>query len=120
MKKKSIMKASAVGLSFCMLVAVAPVTNVDAAAKTKLNKKKITVEVGKTKKLKMKNLKGKKVKWKTSNKKVVKIKKTGKKTVVKLKGKKAGAATITAKVGKKKFMMFCKVTVKKVNDVSEL
>ena len=84
--------------------------NADAAGKTKLSKKKITVKVGKTKKLKVKNLKGKKVKWKTSNKKVVKIKKTKKKTVVKLKGKKAGTATITAKIGKKKYK--CKVTVK--------
>lgn len=110
MTKKNMMRASAAALAFCLLAAAAPVTNVDAAAKTKLNKKKITVKVGKTKKLKIKNLKGKKVKWKTSNKKVVKIKKTGKKTVVKLKGKKAGTATITAKVGKKKFK--CKVTVK--------
>ena len=110
MTKKGFMIASAVGLSFCMLAVVAPATNVDVAAKTKLNKKKITIKVGKSKKLKIKNLKGKKVKWKTSNKSVVKIKKTGKKTVVKLKGKKAGTATITAKVGKKKFK--CKVTVK--------
>ena len=110
MTKKNIMRASAAALAFCLLATAAPVANVDAAAKTKLNKKKITIKVGKTKKLKIKNLKGKKVKWKTSNKKVVKIKKTGKKTVVKLKGKKAGTATITAKVGKKKFT--CKVTVK--------
>lgn len=110
MTKKNIMRASAAALAFCLLATAAPVANVDAAAKTKLNKKKITIKVGKTKKLKIKNLKGKKVKWKTSNKSVVKIKKTGKKTVVKLKGKKAGTATITAKVGKKKYK--CKVTVK--------
>ena len=110
MTKKNIVRASAVALAFCLLATAAPVTNVDAAAKTKLNKKKITVKVGKTKKLKVKNLKGKKVKWKTSNKKVVKIKKTKKKTVVKLKGKKAGTATVTAKIGKKKYK--CKVTVK--------
>lgn len=110
MTKKNIVRASAAALAFCLLATAAPVTNVDAAAKTKLNKKKITVKVGKTKKLKVKNLKGKKVKWKTSNKKVIKIKKTGKKTVVKLKGKKVGTATITAKIGKKKYK--CKVTVK--------
>lgn len=84
--------------------------NADAKAKPKLNKKKITIKVGKTKKLKIKNLKGKKVKWKTSNKSVVKIKKTKKKNVVQLKGKKAGTATVTAKIGKKKYK--CKVTVK--------
>ena len=110
MTKKNIVRASAAALAFCLLATAAPVANVDAAAKTKLSKKKITVKVGKTKKLKVKNLKGKKVKWKTSNKKVVKIKKTKKKTVVKLKGKKAGTATITAKIGKKKYK--CKVTVK--------
>ena len=110
MTKKNIMRASAAALAFCLLATAAPAMNADAKAKPKLNKKKITIKVGKAKKLKIKNLKGKKVKWKTSNKKVVKIKKTGKKTVVKLKGKKAGTATITAKVGKKKFK--CKVTVK--------
>ena len=110
MTKKSIMRASAAALAFCLLATAAPVANVDAAAKTKLSKRKITIKVGKTKKLKVKNLKGKKVKWKTSNKKVVKIKKTGKNTVVKLKGKKAGTATVTAKIGKKKYK--CKVTVK--------
>ena len=110
MTKKNIMRASAAALAFCLLATAAPAMNADAKAKPKLSKKKITVKVGKTKKLKVKNLKGKKVKWKTSNKKVVKIKKTKKKTVVKLKGKKAGTATITAKVGKKKYK--CKVTVK--------
>ena len=110
MTKKSIMRASAAALAFCVLATAAPVMNADAAGKTKLSKKKITVKVGKTKKLKVKNLKGKKVKWKTSNKKVVKLKKTGKNTVVKLKGKKAGTATVTAKIGKKKYK--CKVTVK--------
>ncbi len=110
MTKKNIMRASAAALAFCLLATAAPAMNADAKAKPKLNKKKITIKVGKTKKLKVKNLKGKKVKWKTSNKKVVKIKKTKKQTVVKLKGKKAGTATITAKVGKKKYK--CKVTVK--------
>ena len=109
MTKKNIVRASAVALAFCLLATAAPAMNADAAGKTKLSKKKITVKVGKTKKLKVKNLKGKKVKWKTSNKKVVKIKKTGKKTVVKLKGKKAGTATITAKIGKKTFK--CKVII---------
>lgn len=110
MTKKNIMRASAAALAFCVLATAAPAMNADAKAKPKLNKKKITIKVGKTKKLKIKNLKGKKVKWKTSNKSVVKIKKTKKKTVVQLKGKKAGTATITAKVGKKKYK--CKVTVK--------
>ena len=116
MTKKNIVRASAVALAFCLLATAAPAMNADAAGKTKLNKKKITVKVGKTKKLKVKNLKGKKVKWKTSNKKVVKIKKTKKKTVVKLKGKKAGTATVTAKVGKKIFK--CTVVVNKAVNLS--
>lgn len=110
MTKKNIMRASAAALAFCLLATAAPAMNADAKAKPKLNKKKITIKVGKTKKLKIKNLKGKKVKWKTSNKSVVKIKKTKKKNVVQLKGKKAGTATVTAKIGKKKYK--CKVTVK--------
>ena len=109
---KKIFKISTIAMVFCLLVTAAPAMNADAKAKPKLNKKKITVKVGKTKKLKIKNLKGKKVKWKTSNKKVVKIKKTDKSTVVKLKGKKAGISTITAKIGNKKFT--CKVTVKEI------
>ena len=110
MTKKNIVRASAAALAFCLLATAAPAMNADAAGKTKLSKKKITVKVGKTKKLKVKNLKGKKVKWKTSNKSVVKIKKTKKKNMVQLKGKKVGTATITARIGKKKYK--CKVTVK--------
>lgn len=110
MTKKNIMRASAAALAFCMLATAVPASNVEAKAKPKLNKKKVTIKVGKTKKLKIKNVKGKKVRWKTSNKKVVKVKKVGK-YAVKLTGKKAGTATITAKVGKKSFK--CKVTVKK-------
>lgn len=79
--------------------------NVSAAQKVKLNKKKVTIYVGKTTTLKLKNNK-KKIKWSTSNKKVATVSKKGK-----VKGKKAGKATITAKVGEKKYK--CKVTVKK-------
>lgn len=106
MTKKSIVRASAAALAFCMLATAVPVTNVDAKAKPKLSKKKVTLTVGKKVKLKVKNAGKKKVKWKTSNKKVAKVNKKG---VVK--AKKAGKATITAKVGKK--TLKCKVTVKK-------
>ena len=76
------------------------------AKKMKINKKKITLYIGKTKTYKVKNKKkSAKVKWKSSNKKVAKVSKKGK-----VKAIKAGKATITAKVGKKKFK--CKVTVK--------
>jgi len=75
------------------------------AAKVKLNKKKVTVYVGDTVKLKVKGAK-KKVKWSSSNKNVAAVSKKGKVT-----GRKEGKATITAKVEKKKYK--CKVTVKR-------
>ncbi|OUO24784.1 Ig-like domain-containing protein [Eubacterium sp. An3] len=106
MTKKNIMRASATALAFCLLATAVPASNVEAKAKPKLSKKKVTLTVGKKVKLKVKNAGKKKVKWKTSNKKVAKVNKKG---VVK--AKKAGKATITAKVGKKTFK--CKVTVKK-------
>lgn len=91
----------AVVLSFSML----PTTNINAASKVKLSKTKTTIYVGKTVTLKLKNNK-KKVKWTTSNKKIATVSKKGK-----VKGKKAGKVTITAKVRKKKYK--CKITVKK-------
>ena len=106
MTKKNIMRASATALAFCLLATAVPASNVEAKAKPKLSKKKVTLTVSKKVKLKVKNAGKKKVKWKTSNKKVAKVNKKG---VVK--AKKAGKATITAKVGKK--TLKCKVTVKK-------
>ena len=81
------------------------VPNVSAKARPKLNKKKVTITVGTTVKLKMKNTK-KKVKWSSSKKSVATVSKKGK-----VKAKKAGKATITAKIGKKRWQ--CKITVKK-------
>ncbi len=78
---------------------------VSAASKVKLNKTKVTIRVGKTVKLKVKGTK-KKVKWSSNKKKIATVTSKG---VVK--GKKQGTATITAKVGKKKYK--CKVYVKK-------
>ena len=86
-------------------ISMIPTTNISAAKKTKLNKTKATIYVGKTVRLKLKNTK-KKVKWSSSNKKIATVSKKGK-----VKGKKAGKVTITAKAGKKKYK--CKVTVKK-------
>lgn len=79
--------------------------SVEAAKVAKLNRKKITVRVGKTFKLKVKNNK-KKVRWKTSNKKIATVSKRGQ-----VKGKKPGKAIITAKVGKKRLK--CRVVVKR-------
>ena len=76
----------------------------------KLSKKTVTVKIGKTVKLKLKNNK-KKVKWTViSGKKNVTLSKK-KKTGVTIKGKKPGTAKVQAKIGKKKYV--CKVKVKK-------
>lgn len=101
------------GLLVLVLVVVGSFVSANAAS-AKLNKKKATVTVGKTVKLKVKNT-GSKVKWTSSNKKVATVKKSGKYGAV-VTGKKAGKATITAKVGKKKLK--CKVTVKKKSSSS--
>lgn len=78
-------------------------TEAKAAKKVKLNKKTVSLRVGKTVKLKLKNNK-KKIKWSSSKKKIAKVSKKG---VVK--ALKKGKTKITAKVGKKKYV--CKVTV---------
>lgn len=80
----------------------------DAAKKAELSKKTITVSVGKTVTLKLKNNK-KKVTWKVvSGKETVTLSKK-KKTSVCITGRKEGKAKIQAKAGKKKYT--CKVTV---------
>ncbi len=96
-------------LAVMMVFSIFPATQVNAATKPKLSKTKITMTVGQSKKLKVKGIskkRAKRIKWKSSKKKVVTVTKTGK-----IKARKAGKATITAKVGKKKLK--CKVTVKK-------
>ena len=96
-------------LVFVLSFSVIPQNVLAAKKKVKLSKKSVTITVGKTVKVKLKNNK-KKVKWTvTSGKKNVKLSKK-KKTGVTIHGKKAGKAKVQAKVGKKKFV--CKVTVK--------
>lgn len=92
-------------LTLVLTVAVGFVPLEEASAATiKLNKTKVTVYAGKTTTLKIKGT-SKKVTWKSSNKAVATVYK-GKVTA-----KKAGTATITAKVSGKSYK--CKVTVKK-------
>ena len=79
-------------------------------AKIRINKKKVTMYVGKKLKLKIKGIKAKKVKWSSSNKKVA----TVKKGIVK--AKKKGRVIITAKVKGKKYK--CKINVKKKKNTS--
>lgn len=78
---------------------------VPVSAAGKINKKKATLKVGQTLQLKVTGTNGK-VKWKSSKKSVATVSSKGR-----VKAKKKGSATITAKVGKKKYT--CKVTVKK-------
>lgn len=73
------------------------------AASPSLSKKNLTLTVGKSAKLKLKNAR-KKVTWSCKPSTVAKVNSTGKVTA-----KKAGQATVTAKSGGKKYI--CKVTV---------
>ncbi|MFQ9516445.1 MAG: hypothetical protein ACLRZ9_11570 [Eubacterium sp.] len=104
-------------LIISLSLAMASDMQVSAAAKVKLSKTKITVTVGKTKTIRLKKVKNK-VTWKVSKgKKNIAIKKkTGKyKNTVKIYGKKAGAATLTARVKGSKKVYKCKITIKKKN-----
>ena len=88
-----------------------PANEAVAAKKMKLSKTKLTLKVGKTKKLTVKNKKKKaRVTWSSSKKKVATVSKKG---VVK--AKKAGKTTIMAKVKYKKKItkLKCKVTDRK-------
>ena len=106
---KNTKKSLALLLIFVLALSLFPQSVFAAKKKVKLNKKTVTVNVGKTVKLKLKNNK-KKVKWTViSGKKNVSLSKKGK-TGVTIKGKKAGKAKVQAKIGKKKYV--CKVTVK--------
>jgi hypothetical protein len=92
-------------LFFAMFLTVVPTTKVNAAVK--LNKKKVTVNAGKSVSLKLSGAKN--VTWKSSDKTVATVTKKGKVT-----GVKAGTAKIVAtnKTTKKKYT--CIVTVKEI------
>lgn len=86
------------GLSFSL---IAEPTISDAAHR--LNKRKVSLRIGTSYKLKVKGRK-RTVTWRSSKKKIATVSKKGKVTA-----KKAGTATITAKIGKK--CLRCQVTV---------
>lgn len=96
-------------LIFALAVTMPSATSEAAKTTTKkmaINKKKATLDVGGTLKLKVNNLKkGQKVKWSSNKKKIAAVTSKGKVTA-----KKAGKTVITAKVGKKKLK--CTVTVR--------
>lgn len=100
-------------LALMMIITIIPASTTYAATKKPtLSAKKVTLEVGKKKTLKVKNIdKNATFKWSSNKKTVATVSKKG---VVK--AVKAGAATITCKVttkNKKKYTLTCKVTVKK-------
>ncbi len=84
-------------------------TSASAAKKVTLSTKKLTIKVGQSKKLKLRNNK-KTVKWTvTSGKKNITLR-SKKKTGVTVVGRKNGMAKVQAKAGKKRYT--CKVTIK--------
>lgn len=108
MKKKYLL--TIVLLLYCILFTP---NLTQAATKVKLNKTKVTVEVGKSQTIKLLNNK-KNVKWFISNSNAYITKKTKKYAVVY--GLKSGKTKLTAQVGKKKY--YCNLTIKdkKVTD----
>lgn len=89
---RAIKKGIAALLCAAMVITLAPAGNAGAAKKPKLNKKNVSVGVGETVKIKVKNAKKKaKVTWKTSKKSVAKI------TKKVSKGKKASATVMGGK-----------------------
>jgi len=101
---RNLIKTS-IAILFAMMLFLCVDVSVDVQAKAiSLNKKSLTLEVGKTSTLKVKGTK-KSVTWTSTNKSVATVTKKGKVTA-----KKAGTATICARVAKKKLK--CKVTVK--------
>lgn len=87
----------------CLVLPITPGTPAFAKG-IKLSKKSITLYVGQTKKIKLKGT-AKKPKWSSSKKSVATVTNNGK-----IKAKKKGTATITAKLGKKKYK--CKAKIK--------
>ncbi|MBP3280310.1 MAG: hypothetical protein J6M44_15290, partial [Butyrivibrio sp.] len=119
---RTLRKAGAVALSLALAMSTLAVTPAEAAAKVKLAKTKITVKVGKTKKVKVKGVKAKQVKKITvkSSKKAVAVAKKVSKVKIKVTGKKKGTATVKVNLklkkkvgGKKKYNLKLAVTVKK-------
>lgn len=115
-RKKKTGKTCIAGITTCaMLFSMLPADLAAAAPAGKAElKKKLTVQVGQTKTLKVKNVK-KTVKWKIlSGKKNISLKKKGKKALsVSVKGKKAGQAKIQAVVNTGKTRkLTCRISVK--------
>lgn len=89
------------------IMSIAAGTEQVYAAKIKISSKKVTLIKGQSKTLKVKGTK-KRARWSSSKKSVASVSKKGKVTA-----KKKGTATITAKIGRKKYK--CKVKVRLPN-----
>lgn len=94
-------------LCFLLLLTQLSTVPESHAAKIKLSKKKLTLTVGDTCRLKLKGT-SKKAKWTSSKKKIATVSAAGK-----VKAKKKGKTTITAKLSGKTYT--CQVTVKKAS-----
>lgn len=92
-------------MALLMVLTVINTTDVSASVRPKLNKKKVTIYVGKTFNLKIKNYK-EKVKWFSEDKRIATVNKKGKVTA-----KKEGTVTICATASN--FVLLCKVKVKR-------
>lgn len=116
MKKKLCTPLLLVAMLATVLSGTGQNAQIQAAKKPLLNKKKLSICVGKTAKVSVKNAKKKsKTTWKTSNKKVLKIvrKKTKSNSYAVVKGVKKGKASLTAvyKAGKTSRKLKCNVTI---------
>ena len=116
MKKKFCTPLLLVAMLATVLSGTGQNAQIQAAKKPLLNKKKLSVCVGETAKVSVKNAKKKsKTTWKTSNKKVLKIvkKKTKSNPYAVVKGVKKGKASLTAvyKAGKTSRKLKCNVTI---------
>ncbi|MDO4167687.1 MAG: Ig-like domain-containing protein, partial [Eubacteriales bacterium] len=116
---KNIRKLNVMIVIMMSLIGALAVPDTIKAAEKKaveLNKKSLTLTVGKTSKLTLKNTpKNKNITWDSSKKKIATVTKKGNVRAIK-----RGKATITAKMGNQKYT--CKVTVIKKNasDVAAL
>lgn len=115
-KHASLKKMIAITAVIAMGLSIIPGTlDADAAAKPKISKTKLTMDVGDKAALKVKGSKIKSVKWKSSKTKIAAVKKNGSKgarVTAKKKGKSVIKATV--KYGSKKKTLKCNVTVKNV------
>ena len=110
--KKILAIAFAAALVFGQVSALQTETYAATKASKSLNQTKVTLRVGQSRQLKVSGVKASKIKWSTSKKSVVTVSSSGK-----IKAKKVGKATITAKFSGK--TLKCRVTVKAKSSTSK-